>query len=54
MYPTHKQVEVMKKRYPKGSRVELIKMEDPYAPPKGTQGTVTWVRYLCIGTTVQH
>ncbi|CDG04239.1 DUF4314 domain-containing protein [Lactococcus lactis] len=43
MYPTHKQVEGMKKRYSKGSRVELIKMDDPYAPPKGTQGTVTGV-----------
>ena len=29
--------------YPKGSRVELIKMDDVQAPPIGTQGTVTGV-----------
>ncbi|MCV6650006.1 DUF4314 domain-containing protein [Enterococcus faecium] len=43
MFPTHEQIEGMKKRYPEGSRVELIKMNDPHAPAKGTQGTVNGV-----------
>lgn len=29
--------------YPKGTRVELVKMDDVQAPPIGTQGTVTGV-----------
>lgn len=30
--------------YPKGTRIELISMEDPYAPIEpGTQGTVEFV-----------
>ena len=29
--------------YPPGTRVELIRMDDAQAPPKGTQGTVTGV-----------
>ena len=30
----------LKKEYPKGSRVELVQMDDPQAPPIGTKGTV--------------
>ena len=30
----------MRIRYPKGTRVELVSMNDPLAPPEGTQGTV--------------
>lgn len=35
--------EELRKRYPKGSRVELTEdLEDPYHPlPKGSRGTVT-------------
>lgn len=29
--------------YPKGTRVELVKMDDVQAPPIGTHGTVTCV-----------
>jgi len=30
--------------YPKGTRIELISMNDPYAPiPPGTRGTVNFV-----------
>lgn len=33
-----------KKKYPKGTRIELISMEDPYAPIlPGTKGTVDFV-----------
>ena len=35
-----KQIERVKEQYPKGTRVELIRMEDPQAPPVGTRGTV--------------
>ena len=37
------QVERLKTRYPEGSRVRLVTMEDPFAPPTGTLGTVTGV-----------
>lgn len=36
-------VESIRKRYPAGCRVELARMDDPQAPPIGTQGTVTGV-----------
>lgn len=36
--------EMCKKMYPKGTRIELISMDDPYAPiPSGTKGTVEFV-----------
>ena len=33
----------LRKNYPIGSRVELVHMDDPQAPPAGTKGTVTGV-----------
>ena len=33
-------VERLRKQYPAGTRVELIRMEDEQAPPIGTRGTV--------------
>lgn len=36
-------VEWMKQNFPKGARVELLKMDDPQAPPAGTLGTVNYV-----------
>lgn len=33
----------LRKEYPAGARVELIKMDDAQAPPVGTQGTVQGV-----------
>lgn len=36
--------EMLKRMYPKGTRIELISMDDPYAPiPSGTKGTVEFV-----------
>lgn len=35
-----KVVELLKRRYPAGTRVRLLKMEDPNAVPIGTIGTV--------------
>ena len=40
MMPSRETIEGLKKRYPDGTRVELVAMSDPYAPPRGTQGTV--------------
>lgn len=36
-------LEQLKQQYPKGTRVELLKMDDPQAPPIGTRGTVRGV-----------
>ena len=33
----------LRQQYPKGARVELLKMDDPQAPPIGTRGTVRGV-----------
>ena len=33
----------LKEAYPKGTRLELIEMDDKQAPPAGTQGTVRGV-----------
>lgn len=35
--------ESLRKEYPVGTRVELVRMDDPHAPPVGTRGTVTGV-----------
>ena len=42
-FPPRAIVEKLKAKYRKGMRVELISMDDPYAPPKGTLGTVKGV-----------
>ena len=38
-----KLLEDLRERYPQGTRVELIRMDDAQAPPIGTKGTVTAV-----------
>lgn len=43
MFPKHEIVEKIRKEYPKGTRVKLLKMEDIQAPPIGTKGTVIGV-----------
>lgn len=37
------ELESLRKEYPKGTRVELVKMDDIQAPPIGTKGTVVGV-----------
>ena len=38
---SRKEVEALRKKYPKGTRVELVSLEDPYSRlPEGTRGTV--------------
>lgn len=41
--PSNAQVERIRKEYPAGCRVELVKMDDVQAPPIGTRGTVLGV-----------
>ncbi|MDB6823567.1 DUF4314 domain-containing protein [Bifidobacterium longum] len=34
------QLEILRRTYPEGTRVELVRMDDVQAPPAGTRGTV--------------
>ena len=36
-------LQALRERFPKGTRVELVQMDDPQAPSIGTKGTVTGV-----------
>ena len=42
-FPSKEIVERIRREYPAGTRVELLRMDDPQAPPIGTQGTVMGV-----------
>lgn len=42
-FPNRDIVERMRTEYPKGTRVELLQMDDLQAPPIGTLGTVVGV-----------
>lgn len=42
-FPSKEIVECIKQRFPAGTRVELVRMDDPQAPPIGTKGTVQGV-----------
>ena len=39
-------VEILRRKYPVGTKVKLISMSDKYAPPAGTIGKVTNVDYI--------
>ena len=43
MFVSRDIVNSLRKEYPRGTRVELVKMDDVQAPPIGTKGTVEWV-----------
>lgn len=43
MLPRHEEVLRIRKQYTAGTRVELVRMDDPQAPPIGTKGTVRGV-----------
>ena len=43
LVPSNEIIAGLRKLFPKGCRVELIRMDDPQAPPVGTKGTVTHV-----------
>ena len=36
-------IELYKKKYPKGTRIRLVSMDDSQAPSKGTLGTITGI-----------
>ena len=42
-FPSKAVVEGLRRQYPAGTRVELVRMDDPQAPPIGTKGTVRGV-----------
>ena len=42
-FPDRKTVERLREQYPDGTRVRLLSMDDPQAPPIGTEGTVIGV-----------
>jgi len=39
-FPSREIAEQVRKKYPVGCRVELVRMDDVQAPPIGTKGTV--------------
>lgn len=39
-FPSKEAVEYVRRQYPVGTRVELVRMDDIQAPPPGTKGTV--------------
>ena len=43
IFPNKETVDRIRKEYPVGTRVELVRMEDVQAPPVGTKGTVLGV-----------
>ena len=42
-FPSREIVKRVRREYPAGTRVELVRMDDAQAPPIGTKGTVTGV-----------
>lgn len=42
-FPSNEQVASVSRLYPAGTRVELLHVDDPQAPPASTRGTVTGV-----------
>ncbi len=42
-FPSKEIVERIRRQFPVGCRVELLRMDDVQAPPVGTKGTVTGV-----------
>ena len=39
-FPSKAPLELLRRRYPVGTRVELVQMDDAQTPPVGTLGTV--------------
>ena len=42
-FPSKEQIAALQERYPRGTRVELLGMDDPQAPPTGTMGEILGV-----------
>lgn len=43
MFPSKREVDQVKREFPPGTRVSLVKMDDVQAPPIGTKGIVVGV-----------
>ena len=41
--PSKERIEALRKYYPRGTKVKLLAMDDPQAPPTGTMGEVMGV-----------
>ena len=39
-FPSREQIAALRERYPRGTRVELLGMDDPQAPQTGTMGEI--------------
>ena len=42
-FPSREQIAALREQYPRGTKVELLGMDDPQAPPTGTMGEVMGV-----------
>ena len=42
-FPSEAELKNIRDMYPKGTRIELVEMDDIEAPPIGTRGTVRYV-----------
>ena len=42
-FPSREQIATLRKRYPRGTKVELLSMDDPQAPPTETRGEILGV-----------
>ena len=42
-FPSREQIAALRERYPRGTRVELLGMDDPQAPPTETRGEILGV-----------
>ena len=42
-FPSRAQIAALQRQYPGGTKVELLGMDDPQAPPTGTMGEVMGV-----------
>ena len=47
--PSKETIEALRRAYPAGCTVELVQMDDPQAPPIGTEGTVLGVDDMLYG-----
>ena len=42
-FPSREQIAALQRQYPRGTKVELLGMDDPQAPPTGTMGEILGV-----------
>ena len=39
-FPSKEQIAALQRQYPRGTKVDLLGMDDPQAPPTGTMGEI--------------